>query len=100
VIWRKEIFLIMQISDLLTLVKKPALYGKGNASMWEDEYISGRLLELHLDPDCDAASRRRSTIERTVQWIGRYLDDTQRSVLDLGCGPGLYANDWQNMGTG
>lgn len=80
----------MQLSRLLTTIQKPALYEKGNAGMWEDEYISQHLLELHLNPDCDAASRKRSTIEQTVRWIGMHTDSTQRSVLDLGCGPGLY----------
>jgi 2-polyprenyl-3-methyl-5-hydroxy-6-metoxy-1,4-benzoquinol methylase len=80
----------MQISSLLTTIKKPALYEKGNASMWEDDHISRHLLELHLNQDCDAASRKRVTIERTIQWIETHLDNTQKSVLDLGCGPGLY----------
>lgn len=58
--------------------------------MWEDDHISRHLLELHLNQNCDAASRKRSTIEKTVQWIETHLDNTQKSILDLGCGPGLY----------
>ena len=80
----------MQISSLINTIKKPALYEKGNASMWEDEYISRHLLELHLNQDCDAASRKRDTIEKTVRWIETHLDNRPKSILDLGCGPGLY----------
>jgi 2-polyprenyl-3-methyl-5-hydroxy-6-metoxy-1,4-benzoquinol methylase len=80
----------MQISHLLETTKKPALYEKGNAGMWEDDHISRHLLALHLSQDCDAASRKRGTIEKTVQWIETHLDKTQRTILDLGCGPGLY----------
>ncbi|MDD1686291.1 class I SAM-dependent methyltransferase [Methanoregula sp.] len=80
----------MQISRLSETIKKPVLYKKGNAGMWEDDHISRHLLELHLDPDCDAASRKRSTIETTVQWIETHLDNDKKSILDLGCGPGLY----------
>jgi SAM-dependent methyltransferase len=80
----------MQISSLLETIKKPALYEKGNAGMWEDDHISRHLLELHLDPDCDAASRKQSTIEKTVQWIETHLGNGRKSILDLGCGPGLY----------
>ena len=80
----------MQISGLLKAIKKPALYEKSNASMWEDDHISRHLLELHLNQDCDAASRKRGTIEKTVQWIETHLDQPQKSILDLGCGPGLY----------
>lgn len=80
----------MQISRLLETIKKPALYEKGNAGMWEDDHISRHLLELHLNQDCDAASRKRVTIENTVRWIETHLDGSQKSILDLGCGPGLY----------
>lgn len=80
----------MQIANLMTIVRKPALYEKGNACMWQDEYISRHLLELHLNPDSDAASRRHSTIDRTVQWIGAHMNTAPGAILDLGCGPGLY----------
>ncbi len=80
----------MNISRILETTKKPVLFEKGNAGMWEDDHISRHLLELHLDPDCDAASRKRDTIEKTVQWIETHLDNNRRSILDLGCGPGLY----------
>ncbi|MCK9592494.1 MAG: class I SAM-dependent methyltransferase [Methanoregula sp.] len=80
----------MQISSLLDTIKKPILYEKGNAGMWEDDHISRHLIELHLNQDCDAASRKRGTIEKTVQWIETHLDTNQKSILDLGCGPGLY----------
>jgi 2-polyprenyl-3-methyl-5-hydroxy-6-metoxy-1,4-benzoquinol methylase len=80
----------MQISHLLETTTKPALYENGNAGMWEDDHISRHLLELHLSQDCDAASRKRSTIEKTVRWIETHLDNTPKTILDLGCGPGLY----------
>jgi SAM-dependent methyltransferase len=80
----------MQISRLSETIKKPMLYEKGTASMWEDDHISRHLLDLHLNQDCDAASRKRTTIEKTVRWIEAHLDTRRQSILDLGCGPGLY----------
>ncbi|MCK9579269.1 MAG: class I SAM-dependent methyltransferase [Methanoregula sp.] len=80
----------MQVSQLIEKVQKPELYEKGTASMWEDEHISRHLLELHLNPDCDAASRKRATIEKTVRWIESQVPVGKKSILDLGCGPGLY----------
>lgn len=80
----------MQIFRLLDTLKTPALYEKGNASMWEDDYISRHLLELHLDQDSDTASRKRGTIEKTIRWIETLQDNRQKTILDLGCGPGLY----------
>ncbi len=38
---------------------KPRLYEKGNFVMWTDPYISKQLLELHINPDHDIASRSR-----------------------------------------
>jgi SAM-dependent methyltransferase len=80
----------MQISDLPRITKKPILYEKGTAEMWGDDHISRHLLEMHIDPDSDAASRKRSTIENTVRWICTFLGTGTSTVLDLGCGPGLY----------
>jgi len=70
---------------------RPRLYEKGSAVMWTDPYISNRLLELHLDPDHDIASRSRQKIEHTVQWIQAQARKERMKVLDLGCGPGFYA---------
>jgi len=58
--------------------------------MWCDDHISCQLLEMHISPDCDAASRKRSTIETTVRWIETVSGPGTKTILDLGCGPGLY----------
>ncbi|HSQ93919.1 MAG TPA: class I SAM-dependent methyltransferase, partial [Methanoregula sp.] len=80
----------MQISSLPDITKKPILYENGTAEMWCDDHISRQLLEMHLDPDSDAASRKRSTIEKTVRWIETISGPGTKTILDLGCGPGLY----------
>lgn len=58
--------------------------------MWEDDHISSHLLQIHLDQETDAASRKRTTILKTVQWIESHLGGGGKEILDLGCGPGLY----------
>ena len=80
----------MRIKEVIEATRLPALYEKGTASMWEDEHLSEQLLEMHLNPEIDAASRKRTTIVRTVQWIETRLDGKNKRILDLGCGPGLY----------
>ncbi|MGI9622295.1 MAG: class I SAM-dependent methyltransferase, partial [Acidimicrobiales bacterium] len=54
---------------------------------------SERMLGFHLDGKVAMASRPTEFIERSVRWIAKLttLDRTSR-LLDLGCGPGLYAN--------
>nr|WP_319541881.1 class I SAM-dependent methyltransferase [uncultured Pseudodesulfovibrio sp.] len=59
---------------------------------WNDPAFSARILKEHLSQDHDLASRKQQTIEAQAEWIrSRYLADGPSSILDLGCGPGLYA---------
>mgnify|MGYP001812330626 CR=1 FL=1 len=66
--------------------------------MWTDEHISGELLKLHLDPDVDSASRSKRSIERTMEFILSFCGDGPMSVLDLGCGPGIYLEKFAALG--
>jgi cyclopropane fatty-acyl-phospholipid synthase-like methyltransferase len=82
----------MNINSLLQLQEKPAPFTTGEPLFWDDPYISAQMLKAHLDPNTDLASRRPETIQKSVDWViatlGLQVGD---SVLDLGCGPGLYA---------
>jgi SAM-dependent methyltransferase len=80
----------MNFTHIIEFTKKPQIYAKGNAVMWIDEYISKQLLDIHLNPNIDLASRRGSSIESTVDWILNLVNMEKMSILDLGCGPGLY----------
>lgn len=81
----------MDFEELVRLSTRPPLYEKGTSGMWDDPHISEYLLKAHLDPDTDMASRKRITIERTVDWILDKAGKPAMHILDLGCGPGLYA---------
>jgi len=72
------------------LRSKPSLYEPGTSEMWTDPYIQPFLLKTHLDPFVNVASRSESNITSTVSWI-LVETDFPLSILDLGCGPGLYA---------
>ncbi|WP_207648230.1 class I SAM-dependent methyltransferase [Desulfotruncus arcticus] len=73
-------------------IKKPPIFESSNSCIWTEEYISERMLEAHLNPDIDAASHKIETIEGTVKfWLEKGLIKPGDRVLDLGCGPGLYA---------
>lgn len=89
----------LDLSLLHRLEKKPGLYEPGDFIFWTDPYISSHVLEAHLDPYSDDASRRAETIEKTLQFIsGRYPPETYPRLLDLGCGPGLYASRFYDAG--
>lgn len=83
----------MDINKLINLSKKPKLYEKSTAEFWNDSYISKKMLEAHLNPNFDVASRSVSTINASVEWLNEKLfKNEQMSILDLGCGPGLYSS--------
>jgi SAM-dependent methyltransferase len=80
--------------ELERINQPPELYScRTVEELWTDPYISEQMLRYHLDPSVDAASRSAEFIDRSVSWITETfaLRDGAR-VVDLGCGPGLYAN--------
>ncbi|MDX9859799.1 MAG: class I SAM-dependent methyltransferase [Rhodospirillales bacterium] len=67
--------------------------------LWNDPHVSRRMLELHLDPDADLASRPAGFVDRSASWVvARFRLRTGRAVCDLGCGPGLYATRFARAG--
>ena len=89
----------MILSQLIELQQKPAPFTLGEPLFWNDPHISKQMLKVHLDPAIEAASRRAETIDRSVQWITEMLGlKNGEAVLDLGCGPGLYASRFARAG--
>ena len=81
------------ISQLIELQQKPKPFAPGELLFWNDPHISKQMLDVHLNPDVEAASRKPETIDRSVKWLIETLGlQTHASILDLGCGPGLYAS--------
>lgn len=87
----------MKLTDIISKSEKPAIYEKGTDFMWTEKHISKQLLNIHLNPDIDLGSRKMSTIVKTANWI---LDSKKEklNILDLGCGPGLYAEIFAKKG--
>lgn len=80
-----------------TIGNKPNTYEIGNP-LWDDEYISKSMLALHLNPDVESASRSFEFMDRSVDWIASLLRKQDGKILDLGCGPGLYAKRFADKG--
>lgn len=91
--------------------RKPRLFEAEHRQFWADPYISQHVLDAHLDQSTDAGSRRTATIDSSCDWISGVYDKTSGGarrnsedpqeaprLLDLGCGPGLYALRFQHAG--
>ena len=66
--------------------------------LWTDPHIAAEMLVNHLDPATDYASRRAESIDKTISWMDQRFGFKDKSVCDLGCGPGLYATRMARLG--
>jgi len=87
------------VNELIGLQEKPALFAPGEVEFWTDPHIARQMLAAHLDPNTDTASRRPQTIQKSVDWMVKILMlNPGDSLVDLGCGPGLYASRLASYG--
>lgn len=71
---------------------KPSLYAPSTKAFWDDEQISRFMLEAHLDPNLEAATRKYDFVCASAAWIlEHWKPQNGDRLLDLGCGPGIYA---------
>ncbi len=71
----------------------PTPWGHHQGIPWNDPGFSRRILQEHLDPNHDKASRKPVIIDAHTQWIHNdILNGRHANILDLGCGPGLYTS--------
>lgn len=91
----------MQNKELLKQIasfsERPEIFAVGDGNIWTEPYLAQQMLSCHLDLSSDASSRRGEIIERSVQYLNRHIKDNS-SILDLGCGPGLYCEKLAQLG--
>src|SRR6056297_2665814 len=82
----------MDIKKLINLSQKPKLFERSEQKFWDDPHISKKMLEIHLDPEFDAASRTHEFIKKSLSWlVDSIFTEEDQKILDLGCGPGFYS---------
>ena len=78
---------------------RPAPFSQYTAKdLWTKPYLSRQMLAFHLNQETDLASRRVETIDNAVSWLNTQLCLSGKSLCDLGCGPGLYAQRFATLG--
>ncbi len=86
--------------DLLyDISKRPQPFSRHTVKeLWTRPHLARQMLSYHLNQDTDRASQRFESIDLVVEWIDAQLDLSAKSVCDLGCGPGLYAQRFASRG--
>lgn len=70
----------------------PQPWASGGNLPWNDPDFSERMLREHLDESHGAATRQTAEREKQLDWLWRQLNlESGAQVLDVTCGPGLYA---------
>lgn len=64
--------------------------------LWEDAHISSHMLHSHIDPNSDGATRNHAFVQKSAAWIASL--NGGGDLLDLGCGPGIYAEWFDSYG--
>jgi SAM-dependent methyltransferase len=89
----------MTIASMVHRNMSPRPWAEGDKIPWNEPGFSRRMLDEHLSQAHDMASRRSPTIDRQAEWIHeRVFQGKPRKILDLGCGPGLYADRFITRG--
>lgn len=89
----------MNNDRLLNILQhRPAPYERETYPFWDDAHISKGMLEAHLSPDTEAATRKPDFVHRSAQWIAGLAQGSRPRLLDLGCGPGIYAELFHEAG--
>jgi SAM-dependent methyltransferase len=86
--------------DLLSdISKRPDPFSRYTVKeLWTRPHLARQMLGYHLSQETDLASRRIESVDRVVEWIDAQLDLSEKSICDLGCGPGLYTQRFASRG--
>lgn len=93
-----------KLSDALWQIyqrpERPSLWQIYDGNLpWDDPDFSARMLREHLDESHNAATRKTEARLSTINWLWDKLNLTVgANLLDVTCGPGLYAVEFAKRG--
>ncbi|MFT5193121.1 MAG: SAM-dependent methyltransferase [Cellvibrionaceae bacterium] len=79
---------------------RPLPFAYGGNLPWDDPEFSAMMLREHLSQEHGAASRKTEEIQAQIDWMWEKLAiQPKQQLLDVTCGPGLYAVEFAQRGT-
>lgn len=79
--------------------QRPSPFSRYTAQeLWTRPHLAQQMLSYHLNQDTELASRPMTQVEKIADWLDSQLAFEGKSVCDLGCGPGLYAEAFARRG--
>nr|CRH06432.1 conserved protein of unknown function [Candidatus Magnetococcus massalia] len=85
--------------ELADFLSRPEPFSRYTAKMlWTRPHLAEQMLKYHLDQETELASRPLQTIDQSVAYLEGQLGFAGQTLCDLGCGPGLYAQRFANLG--
>lgn len=95
----KEASLTRALWRIYNRPERPKPWDQGGNLPWNDPAFSGRMLREHLDDSHGAASRAAKERALQMDWLWKNLAlEPDADVLDVTCGPGLYAVELARRG--
>lgn len=85
---------------MMELIKTDvAIFTQSKDSIWLDAHLAPQMLAAHLDTEFDGATRNAEYISQSMEWLTQKCPaQAYPKLLDLGCGPGIYAEKFYEAG--
>ncbi|MBO1308078.1 methyltransferase domain-containing protein [Enterococcus sp. 669A] len=81
------------------LNKTVTIFADTGENIWTDPYVAQQMLAAHLNEQADGATRNKSFVEKSLKWLNEEFPAVDYpKILDLGCGPGIYAEKFLRAG--
>ncbi|EZH65502.1 hypothetical protein DH09_17920 [Bacillaceae bacterium JMAK1] len=77
------------------VLQRPNAFTPSEGSIWTNEHISKNMLQAHLDPSFEGATRNHRFIDKSAAFISTMAGPR---IIDFGCGPGLYTERFAKLG--
>lgn len=86
-------------NELNQMQRKPEIFSVYTAEqLWTEPHLAEQMLRAHLSQETPMASRPLVAIERVVRWLDTRFELNGKLICDLGCGPGLYTEEYAQLG--